>query len=72
MKPEKFFKITGRDFFHKVWDGIEEAERLGFDPIKLNVVAIKGVNDDEIMDFTRLTLEKPFHIRFIFVTFFIL
>ena len=65
LKPEKFFKITGRDFFHKVWDGIEEAERLGFDPIKINVVAIKGVNDDEIMDFTRLTLEKPYHIRFI-------
>jgi cyclic pyranopterin phosphate synthase len=65
LKPERFFKITGRDFFHKVWEGIEEAERLGFDPIKLNVVAIKGVNDDEIMDFTRLTLDKPYHIRFI-------
>ena len=57
LKPDKFF--------NKVWDGIEEAERLGFDPVKINVVAIKGVNDDEIMDFTRLTLEKPYHIRFI-------
>ncbi|MBN2061825.1 MAG: GTP 3',8-cyclase MoaA [Deltaproteobacteria bacterium] len=65
LKPERFFRITGRDFFRKVWDGIEEAERLGFDPIKINVVAIKGINDDEIMDFTRLTLEKPYHIRFI-------
>jgi len=65
LKPERFFKITGRDHFHKVWAGIQEAERLGFNPIKLNVVAIRGVNDDEILDFARLTLEKPYHIRFI-------
>jgi len=43
----------------------KEAENLGFSPIKINVVAIRGVNDDEILDFVRLTLEKPFHIRFI-------
>jgi GTP 3',8-cyclase len=65
LKPEKFKRITGRDFFYQVWEGIQEAERLGFSPIKLNVVAIKGVNDDEIEDFGRLTLEKPYHIRFI-------
>ena len=38
---------------------------MGFNPIKINVVAIKGVNDDEILDFATLTLEKPYHIRFI-------
>lgn len=65
LKPERFYRITGRDLFHKVWEGIQEAERLGFNPIKINVVAIKGVNDDEILDFARLTLEKPYHIRFI-------
>ena len=65
LKPERFFKITGRDQFDKVWEGIQEAERMGFNPIKINVVAIKGVNDDEIMDFARLTLEKPYHVRFI-------
>jgi cyclic pyranopterin phosphate synthase len=65
LKADRFFKITGRDYFHQVWDGITEAERLGFNPIKLNVVAIRGTNDDEILDFARLTLKKPFHIRFI-------
>ena len=65
LKPERFYRITGRDLFQKVWGGIQEAEDLGFNPIKINVVAIKGVNDDEILDFARLTLEKPYHVRFI-------
>ena len=65
LKRERFFQITGRDLFEQVWEGILEAERVGFDPIKINVVAIRGVNDDEIGDFARLTLEKPYHIRFI-------
>lgn len=65
LKPERFKQITGRDYFHKVWDGIQKAERLGFSPLKINVVAIRGVNDDEILDFARLTLEKPYHVRFI-------
>jgi len=65
LKPERFFHITRRDLFHKVWEGIETAERLNFHPIKINVVAMRGINDDEILDFARLTLERPFHVRFI-------
>ena len=65
LKPERFFHITRRDLFHKVWEGIEEAERLHFHPLKINVVAMKGINDDEVLDFARLTLDKPFHVRFI-------
>ena len=65
LKPDRFFLITGRDLFVPVWEGIQEAERVGFDPIKINVVAIKGVNDYEILDFARLTLERPYHVRFI-------
>ena len=65
LRPERFFRITGRDCFKQVWEGIEEAEHMGFNPIKINVVAIKGVNDDEILDFAALTLEKPYNIRFI-------
>jgi cyclic pyranopterin phosphate synthase len=65
LKPERFSLITGRDLFAPVWEGIQEAERVGFNPIKINVVAIKGVNDDEILDFALLTLEKPYHVRFI-------
>jgi cyclic pyranopterin phosphate synthase len=65
LDPQKFMRITGRDYFHRVLEGIEEAERLGFDPIKINVVAMRGINDDEILDFGRLTLGKPYHVRFI-------
>jgi len=65
LDPQKFVRITGRDFFHRVLDGIEEAERLGFNPIKINVVAMRGINDDEILDFARLTLTNPYHVRFI-------
>jgi cyclic pyranopterin phosphate synthase len=63
--PDRFFHITRRDLFHQVWEGIEEAESVGFNPIKINVVGIKGVNDDEILDFAHLTFERPFHVRFI-------
>ncbi len=61
---EKFRKITGKDYFAKVWDGLMAAKDLGF-RIKLNVVAMKGVNDDEFRDFARLALEQPFRVRFI-------
>lgn len=65
LRPERFFRITGRDCFEQVWEGIEEAERVGFNPIKINVVAMKGVNDDEVLDFAALAQRKPYHIRFI-------
>jgi len=65
LRPERFFQITKRDYFDRVWEGIIEAERLGFNPIKLNIVAMRGINDNEILDFARLTLKKPYHVRFI-------
>ena len=65
LDPGKYHKITGYDGFQVVWDGIETAQRMGFSPIKVNVVAIRGINDDEILDFARLTLEYPYHVRFI-------
>jgi cyclic pyranopterin phosphate synthase len=65
LDRQKFLRITGRDRFYRVLEGIEEADRLGFDPIKINVVAMRGINDDEILDFARLTLTKPYHVRFI-------
>jgi len=64
LQPEKFHRITGKDHFVKVWQGLLEAERLGF-KIKLNVVAMKGINDDEFKDFGRLALEHSFQVRFI-------
>jgi cyclic pyranopterin phosphate synthase len=64
LQSEKFKKITGKDYFAKVWDGLLAAKRIGF-KIKLNVVALKGFNDDEFQDFARLALEQPFQVRFI-------
>ena len=65
LNREKFKHITGYDLFDTVWAGIEKAYALGFDPIKLNVVALRGYNDDEFVDLARLSLAYPFHIRFI-------
>ena len=41
------------------------AERAGLSPVKINVVVMRGINDDEILDFARLTLDHPWHVRFI-------
>jgi len=65
LKPEKYAAITRRDAFRDVWRGIEIAREVGFSPIKLNVVVMQGVNDDEIEDLGRLTYSFPFHVRFI-------
>ncbi len=65
LNPKRFHEITRRGAIEDVWAGIEAAESVGFDPIKLNVVLLKGVNDHEIPDFVRLAVEKPYHVRFI-------
>jgi len=65
LSRNKYKEITGHDKFDQVWEGIELAHKNGFDPIKLNMVALSGVNDDELSDFARLSFSYPFHIRFI-------
>lgn len=65
LRRDRFFQITRRNSFEQVWAGIEEALRVGFSPIKINMVAIKGLNDDEIESFARLTLHLPLTIRYI-------
>lgn len=62
---EKFFEICRRDALEKVLEGIREAERVGFRPIKINAVAIRGFTDDEILDFAVLARENAFQVRFI-------
>ncbi len=61
----KFRNLTGSDSFDKVWDGIRDAVDLGFSPVKINTVVMKGFNDDEVRNLAELTLNNPFHIRFI-------
>ncbi len=65
LDRERFTRITGQDAFDRVWEGIEAAHRMGFAPIKFNTVAMKGVNDDELIDLARLSFTYPFHMRFI-------
>jgi GTP 3',8-cyclase len=55
----------GRSRWQDVWDGIQAAYRVGFDPLKLNVVIIPGVNDHEMLDLAALTIDKQWHVRFI-------
>lgn len=65
LNPEKFKTITGYDHFKQTWQGIISAHEMGFAPIKINVVALKGINEDELVNFARLSQAYPFHIRFI-------
>jgi GTP 3',8-cyclase len=64
LDETKFARITGRNLFAKVWQGIQTAKEIGF-RLKLNVVAMRGVNDDEFLDFASLALAEPLQIRFI-------
>jgi len=65
LDPDKFKSITGYNAFSQVWTGIQAAVNQGFHPVKLNVVALRGVNDAELLDFARLTIDQPLHVRFI-------
>ncbi|MFY0542660.1 GTP 3',8-cyclase MoaA [Brevibacillus sp. H7] len=65
MKPDRFAMITRGGDLDRVLEALEASFAVGFSPIKLNVVLMKGMNDDEIDDFLRLSLERPIHVRFI-------
>ncbi len=65
LRPERFASITGFDRFDAVMDGIMAAKKAGFFPVKINMVAMQGVNDDEIDDMVRFCLEHGFSLRFI-------
>lgn len=65
LNRERFKSITGVDGFERVWAGIRAAQDRGFSPIKLNIVALKGINEDELTEMARLSFDYPFHIRFI-------
>jgi len=65
LKPERFAAITRVDCFQKVWDGIMAALDRGMAPVKINVVALRGINDDELPDLAALSLRYPVHVRFI-------
>ncbi|NJL42533.1 MAG: GTP 3',8-cyclase MoaA [Pseudanabaena sp. SU_2_4] len=65
LDKDIFRQITGRDRWEKVWQGIQAAHAVGFDPLKLNVVVIPGVNDLEILELAALSIDRAWHVRFI-------
>lgn len=65
LRPDRYREITRGGDINRVFKGIERAENVGLLPIKINMVPIRGFNDDEIEDFARITLRKAYHIRFI-------
>jgi GTP 3',8-cyclase len=62
---DRFREIARREAFARTMDGIRAAEEAGLWPIKLNMVVMKGQNDDEVVDFARLAREKGYEVRFI-------
>lgn len=66
LRPERIDAIARRPgAAAAIFRGIEAAERVGFHPLKINCVVLRGRNDDELADFARLTRERPWHVRFI-------
>jgi cyclic pyranopterin phosphate synthase len=65
LKPDKFRYITRLGKLKDVLEGIEAAREAGLQPVKINTVVMRGINDDEILDFARMTCEDRWHVRFI-------
>jgi cyclic pyranopterin phosphate synthase len=65
LRADRFSLITRGGDIHRVLASIEAAYNLGLTPIKLNVVLMKGLNDDEIEDFLQMTIDRAIQVRFI-------
>jgi cyclic pyranopterin phosphate synthase len=65
LQPERIAKIARRNLGFDPIAGAQAAQDAGLGPIKINVVVMKGINDDEVEDFARLTLDRPWYVRFI-------
>jgi cyclic pyranopterin phosphate synthase len=65
LDRQRFLEMTRRDELHRVLDGIEAAKEAGFDPVKINTVVQRDVNDDEILDLATFGREQGVEVRFI-------
>ncbi len=65
LRESTFGRITRRDLHHRAMEGLKVVSQLPFSKIKINVVVMRGINDEEILDFARLTMEHNWEIRFI-------
>lgn len=65
FKADRFKYITGSDKLKDVLKSIEAAKKARLTPVKINVVVMKGINDDELLDFARKSIGEGWHVRFI-------
>ncbi|MCL4502550.1 MAG: GTP 3',8-cyclase MoaA [Deltaproteobacteria bacterium] len=65
LRRERYRELTGGDHLDEVLAGLETALSLGFNPLKINCVLLKSLNEDELLEFARLTKAHPFQVRFI-------
>jgi cyclic pyranopterin phosphate synthase len=65
LHRDRFLALTRRDGLHQVLEGIDAAVAAGFDPVKVNVVLMAGINDDEVVDFATFGREHGVEVRFI-------
>jgi cyclic pyranopterin phosphate synthase len=65
LDPDKFHRLTRWGSLEDVWAGIQAAEEAGLTPVKLNAVVVKGYNEADVVDLARLTMERPWQVRFI-------
>lgn len=65
LRPDRFEQMTRRRGHDRVLETLDLALSLGFDPVKVNVVVMRGINDDEMGDFVELTRHKAINVRFI-------
>ena len=65
LRPERFARLCRVGRLEQVLEGIEAAQAEGLAPVKLNTVVVRGLNDDEVAEIARTTLERDWHVRFI-------
>jgi cyclic pyranopterin phosphate synthase len=65
LRPDSFLRLARRDRLHDVVRGIAAAARAGLEPVKVNAVLMRGVNDDEAVDLLRWCLDRGYELRFI-------
>ena len=65
LRPDRFQRITRCGRLDDVLAGIEAAKTAGLTPVKINMVVMRGFNDDEVVDFARLTVDRGWHVRYI-------
>lgn len=65
LSPDRFERLTRRGRIEDVWAGIQAAEAAGLTPVKINAVVMRGHNESDVVDLARLSLDRPWQVRFI-------